>query len=106
MSGFGELIREKREEKGLLLRELAHHLQMDTALLSKIERGERNAQEKHLSTLSKILEVDLKEIRILWLADKIYQIVEEDEDALEALRVAEKEIRYKNNLKSWKQNDE
>lgn len=95
MSKFGELIREKREEKGLLLREVAYHLQMDTALLSKIERGERNAQEKHLPVLADILELNLKEIKTLWLADKIYQIVEEDENALDALSVVEEEIIYK-----------
>ena len=36
----GEILRESREKKGLLLRQVAALLEMDTAILSKVERGE------------------------------------------------------------------
>ena len=41
---FGEYIREIREEQQLLLREVASQMNIDTALLSKIERGTRIAR--------------------------------------------------------------
>ena len=41
---FGEHIKQLREQNQLLQRQLANALDMDTAMLSKIERGER----KHL----------------------------------------------------------
>jgi len=40
-SQFGNRIRILREEQNLLLRQVAPMLEMDTAQLSKIERGER-----------------------------------------------------------------
>lgn len=45
-SQFGNKIRILREEQKMLLRQLAPLLDMDTAQLSKIERGERNAKKK------------------------------------------------------------
>ena len=42
---FGETIRHIRENKGMLLRQVAATLEIDTALISKIERGERTAQK-------------------------------------------------------------
>ena len=53
-SQFGNKIRILREEQKLLLRQLAPLLDMDTAQLSKIERGERNAKKE---TVLKLLEV-------------------------------------------------
>ncbi|MBX2913239.1 MAG: helix-turn-helix transcriptional regulator, partial [Cyclobacteriaceae bacterium] len=38
---FGERIRELRESQGLLQRQLAANLEIDTPMFSKIERGDR-----------------------------------------------------------------
>ena len=48
MNNFGELIRAKREEKEMLLRHLAAQLDIDTAQLSKMERGERTVRREHV----------------------------------------------------------
>jgi len=42
---FGNKIRKLREEKGLVLRQLAAALEIDTATMSKIERGDRQARK-------------------------------------------------------------
>jgi len=96
MNKFGEVIRQRREEKELLLRHVAAQLDIDTAMLSKVERGERNAKREHVILLSKILEIDNKELLTLWLADRVYEVIEDEEVGLNALRVAEKEANYKN----------
>ena len=41
---FGNKIKELRDKNGVLQRQLAAHLEMDTPLFSKIERGARFAQ--------------------------------------------------------------
>ena len=41
---FGERIKELRESQGLLQRQLAAKLEIDTPMFSKIERGERKAK--------------------------------------------------------------
>lgn len=44
-------MRAKREAKGLLLRQVAAMLEMDTAILSKIERSQRNISKEQVLNL-------------------------------------------------------
>ncbi len=48
MNKFGELLRSRRETKQLLLRHVAAELDIDTAMLSKIERGEKIAKHEFI----------------------------------------------------------
>lgn len=64
MNSFGEYLRNRREELGLPLRKVAAELDIDTSILSKIERSERVATKEMLPTLAKTLEVQEKEIEI------------------------------------------
>lgn len=98
-SQFGNRIRNLREEQNLLLRQVASLLEMDTAQLSKIERGERQAKKETVLRIASILKVDEKELKTLWLADQIYDVVKDDENALQAMMVAEEKVEY---LKSHK----
>lgn len=91
---FGNKIRETRIEKGLLLREIAAKLKIDTATISKIELGSRNANKEQVKTLSKILDLDYNELHNLWLGSKIYQMLEDEKGGIEALKVAEENIKY------------
>lgn len=95
MNKFGDTIRTQREAKDLLLRHVAAELDVDTAMLSKIERGERNAKREHVLQLSKILNLDKNELLTLWLADKVYEVIEDEEVGLNALKVAEEFIPIK-----------
>ena len=92
MNQFGDRIRQLREQKGLLQRQVAHQLEMDTPMLSKIERGERNAKREQVTILSKIFTVPEDDLLSLWLADKVYDVVKDEDVALKAMYVAEKEI--------------
>ena len=94
MNKFGDLIRTKREEQEMLLRHLSAQLDMDTAMLSKIERGEKTAKKEHIKQLSKIFNLDYNELISLWLADKIHLIIKDEKNGLQALEIVEKE--YKN----------
>jgi len=68
---FGEFIRKQREKKLLPLRKVAAYLDIDTSTLSKVERGVRPASTDYLKPLSEILEIDLKEVQTVFIADKI-----------------------------------
>lgn len=89
---FGETIRALRESKGLLLRQVAAALEIDTALISKIERGERKAQREQVSKLAALLGVEEERLMVIWLSDKIMNIVEEEPAAYKALKKTEKRI--------------
>lgn len=90
---FGQKIKLLRESKSLLQKHLAYSLQIDTPLYSKIERGERSAKRDQVVVIAKTLEADKNELLILWLADKILDLVDNDEVALNALKEAEKHFK-------------
>ena len=92
---FGQKIKLLRESKSLLQKHLAYSLQIDTPLYSKIERGERSAKREQVLIIAKTLEVDKNELLILWLADKILDLVDNDEVALRAIKEAEKQVKIK-----------
>ena len=68
---FGKKIRELRDEQGVLQRQLAALLEIDTPMFSKIERGDRRAKRDHVIKLAEYLHQDEKEMLTLWLADKV-----------------------------------
>ncbi len=85
---FGQKIREARESKDMLLRQLTAFLEVDTALISKIEKGDRKANKIQISKISKVLELNERELRTLWLADKIEKVISDDtENAMDAINL-------------------
>ncbi len=67
MKSFGEYLRKSREEKELPLRKVAAALDIDTSILSKIERNERRATTDMLPLLAETLEKSEKEIQIEYI---------------------------------------
>ncbi len=94
---FGEHIRSLREQKKLLLREVASQMNMDTALLSKLERGTRSARREQVIALAIVLNEDQRQFIKIWLADKIVNLIKEEEDRQDILKVAEENIIYQIN---------
>lgn len=64
MNSFGEYLRNRREQLELPLRKVAAELDIDTFILSKIERSERVATKEMLPILAWTLETQKKEIEI------------------------------------------
>ena len=93
-SKFGHKIRTIRSKQKLLLREIAPLLEMDTAQLSKIERGERQAKKETVLKIAQILNVKSDELLTLWLADQICVVVKNEDNALLAMMVAEESVKY------------
>lgn len=92
MNKFGEIIRFNREKRQMLLRHLSSKLDIDTGLLSKIERGGKIAKQEYVIKLSKIFGIQYEELYTLWLADKIYKFVFEEKNVLNALDIVKNEI--------------
>jgi transcriptional regulator with XRE-family HTH domain len=98
-SQFGVRIRELREKQNLYLRQVAPLLEMDTAQLSKIEKGVRQIKKEQIPILADILKTEKDELLILWLADQLYDVVKDEKLANEAMQVAEKNINLKKRRK-------
>lgn len=86
MEKFGELIRKHREEKGLPLRKVAAELDVDTSILSKIERSERFATSDLIPILSQKLGIEFKKLQILFLTEKINSEYGEEPFLFETLK--------------------
>ena len=94
---FGEHIKRLREEHQLPLRKVASVLDLDPSKLSKIERGERNANKEMLPLLAELFRENEKELSLILFSDKVaYQLMEE-ENPNEILKVAEEKIQYLKN---------
>jgi transcriptional regulator with XRE-family HTH domain len=92
---LGEKLKELRELRGLLQRQVAAELDVDTAYISKMESNDKPVSKTYLSKLAKLYEVDEQDLLTLWLADKVYDVVKDQELALKAMEVAEEEIKSK-----------
>lgn len=95
MEQIGFIIRVEREKRKLLLQEASALLEIDPAILSKIERDERKATKEQLYIFAKIYKLDLEKLLVLWLGEKIYKNIENKDFPLEALKVAGEKVRYK-----------
>ena len=90
---LGNKIKELRDEQGVLQRQLAAYLEIDTPMFSKIERGDRRAKRSQVILLAKYFRIDEKEMLTLWLADKVLDALEgEEELCLDALDTARSEL--------------
>ena len=72
---FGKKIRVLRDELGVLQRQLAALLEIDTPMFSKIERGDRRAKREQVIKLAEYFHQDENEMLTLWLADKVLDAV-------------------------------
>lgn len=77
------------------MRHVSAQLDIDTAILSKIERGERKATRKQITKLADILELDKESLLIQYLSEKILYEIQDEDLGMQALKVAEKTIKYR-----------
>jgi len=91
---IGEKIRHIREEKELPLRKVAALLDIDVAILSKMERGERKITKEVVLKLADIYEYNADELLVSFLSDKILHEIQDEDLGIEALKVAEERVKY------------
>lgn len=77
---FGKMIKQLRAEQGLLQRQIAAQLDIDTPQYSKLERGERMPKKDQIEKIASLLNTDEKALKTLWLADKVIRTVQEEKD--------------------------
>ena len=94
ISTIGEQLRTLRENANLSLREVASNIGIDTSLLGKIERNDRQPTKEQIKQVATFFKVNEKQLIKEMLSDQIaYKIIEEDAD-LDTLKVAEEKVEY------------
>ena len=91
---IGEKLRHIREEKELPLRKVAALLDIDVAILSKMERGERKITKEVVLKLADIYDYNPDELFVSFLSDKILYEIQDEDLGIEALKVAEERAKY------------
>lgn len=94
ISTFGEQLRTLREQVHLSLRDVASDIGIDTSLLGKIERNERQPTKEQIKQVAIFFKLDEKELYKEYLSDQFaYRIIEDGAD-LDTLKVAERKVEY------------
>lgn len=95
MSSFGNLVRNLRLTNNLPLRQVAAVLDIDQAILSKMEHGKRKPTREQVLKIAEFFKVNPDELLVAWLADKVrYALGDDEELSLKALKVAEEQVEY------------
>lgn len=92
---LGQKIRELREQSGMFQRELASKLEIGDGFFSKVENNQKTLKREHLIKISELFNCSISELEALWIGTKLYEIVKDEQEALNALKVAEQEIKYR-----------
>jgi HTH-type transcriptional regulator, competence development regulator len=91
---IGEKLRQIREENNLPLRKAATLIDIDVAILSKMERGERKLTKEIVLKLAEIYNYNSDELLVLFLSDRIMYEIQNEALGEKALKVAEKRVKY------------
>ncbi len=94
METFGDIIKNKRESKNLLLRQVASALEIDQAIISKFERGERKPTKEQVEKFAEFYDLDKTYLVTSWLSDKIANEILYENNIEEVLKVAEEKAIY------------
>jgi HTH-type transcriptional regulator, competence development regulator len=104
---LGQKLKELREAKGFVQREVAAELHVDTAYISKIESNEKPLSRQHLARLAELFQVQENDLLAFWLADKVYDLLKGEPLAAQSLDLVVKafEVEEKTKKKGQKPRD-
>ncbi len=94
MKTLGDILREAREQKELILRKVSARVDIDQSLISKFEKNERKPTKEQLIRLADFYNLSEKELIISWYSEKIAQDLKYTESTSEILKVAEEKVKY------------
>ena len=91
---IGEKLRQLREQNNLPLRKVAALIDIDVAILSKMERGERKLTKEIVLKLADTYKYNPDELIVLFLSERIMYEIRDEELGEKALKVAERRVKY------------
>ena len=89
---LGSKLRELREQTGLMQRQVSAHLEVDTGLISKMENEQKPVSRDHLPQLAHLFNVSTEELEVLWLADRIERLAENELHYKQAINLLSSKI--------------
>lgn len=89
MTKIGDIIRLKRIEVGISQKELASQIGVDVSFLCKVKKNEKKITLDKLILISKELNIDIDEFKILFYTSKISHLLKDENTELK-LKVIDK----------------
>jgi len=86
------IIKDRRLKKNLLIKDVAHQMEIDSTLWSRYEKGERLPAEKNLEQIATILGMKISELKKYWLAEKIFEQIKAYPEAGDVLSFVEEKM--------------
>ena len=89
---LGARIKKLRKEKGIVQRQVASRLEVDSAYVSKMENDDKPVSRSYIQKLSELFETTTEELETLWLSDKIMEIIQNEPLAMDSLNLTQKRL--------------
>jgi len=96
---LGNTLKELRLSKKLSIKQVEEKTGIDKSLITRFEKSNRTPNKTHINQLATLYKVSPKSLNVLLLSEKIYSLLEFEENALEALIVAENRVEYESKKK-------
>ena len=96
---LGELIKSHREQQQLSQKVVADAIGVDVPMYSRMERGQRPIKKEHIKILSNLLKIKEEELYKYWVAEKVYHIVADEDNASEIFNIVSDKIIPYNKIK-------
>lgn len=96
---LGELIKSRREQEQFSQKVVADAIGVDVPMYSRMERGQRPIKKEHIKILSNLLKIKEEELYKYWVAEKVYVIVAEEDNASEIFNIVSDKIIPYNKIK-------
>lgn len=84
---FGNMVKALRYEMNIPQRKIAAALDIDTPMYSKLESGKRPIKREQIEKIAIYLKIEKKELLKLWYAEKIFNLISEEEFSKEILDI-------------------
>ncbi len=91
-SELGQFLRKLRKQKEETLHQVSRGADIDSPMLSKIERGERLPTVDQLKRLAKYYEVSEVNLKVMYTAEKILKEYGVNETTLEAIQLVNEHL--------------
>jgi transcriptional regulator with XRE-family HTH domain len=91
-SELGQYLRELRKERGDTLHQVSKETDIDSPMLSKIERGERLPTNEQLKRLGKFYKVSEESLKVKYTAEKILKQYGLNETTYDAIQLVSEQL--------------
>lgn len=90
-----DILRNERRHKKMSLRDVSEKLNIDIAIISKLERGERAINKELILAFATLYQMNSNALLAKFYADKLKYEIADDSIILDAIKLAEEDVLYR-----------